>query len=151
MCFEFELSLESTRNSWNVTRATISTNLSQSLNFTKVKKPILLFLPAGPQCEWSGCIEFKPLVELINRRCTTGITGGLGRTDWHKSDKCGFLKLGGRDFCCEPQCRYEQCGKTCASLQKYSWAHEMPTKMCILDIPGYGPVPSWEEFCCPSP
>lgn len=56
---------------------------------------------------------------------------------------------GGMDFCCDSNCKYETCGDICSDLQKTSWSHEIPSRECMLDVPGYKKVPSRQEFCCP--
>ncbi|KAJ6642131.1 hypothetical protein Bhyg_07077 [Pseudolycoriella hygida] len=89
----------------------------------------------GNGCEWSGCQEFA------GAPCRTGVTGGSGRRNHIKSKSCGFL--GRKDFCCDDDCGYLECG-TINIANKYT--NEVPRIPCG--------VPSttqfWKEFVCGS-
>ncbi|XP_037044005.1 uncharacterized protein LOC119079973 [Bradysia coprophila] len=104
---------------------------------------------AGPGCAWSGCGEFKGAADLLIGKCKSGLAAGSGRTERLKGKKCGFLNLGGKDFCCDRHCKYEECSYSCEELGKTSWKHEIAPIECKYLVDGRRWITSTQEFCCP--
>lgn len=111
-----------------------------------VKKLIFLFLhllnatAPGPGCAWTGCYHFSGAV------CSTAATGGSNRPTYITHKKCEII--GRKDFCCDVNCKYQECGKTCNQLKMKIYP-EMGDVACTLNIPEFGAVQSVAQYCCP--
>ena len=82
-----------------------------------------------------------------NVRWTTGATGASGRTILIKEKKCELF--GRRDFCCDPACRYLECGIECGMVNMKSYPGEFDPIECEEEIEGYGYFAGYKYFCCP--
>lgn len=90
-------------------------------------------------CAWSGCQIFPFSV------CSTGLTGESGRPIQQRAKLCqGF---GQKGFCCDEECGYQECGKSCEDLgMKRYW--EMDPIPCEFPFHTFS-IASVKYFCCP--
>jgi len=94
----------------------------------------------GMGCEWSGCYHGSQAV------CSTPNTGGSNRNTFITHKKCELI--GRKDFCCDRNCKYQECGKTCKNLNMRQYS-ERGDVTCTIYIPNLGNVQSVQQFCCP--
>lgn len=102
---------------------------------------IIFMQGAGNGCAWSGCTYSGSV-------CATGETGGNGRSIEHDSRKCGIFGVGRMHFCCDTDCKYQECGKACSALKMKSYP-ENENVICSKDFPGFGTFQGTSQFCCP--